>query len=119
VGAGHRLFEALQLLLGPGAREGLAVLAQRLLHGLGQDGVVGREPSLAVGEETTDGALAQIEIDDGDLRAAVQQGRRQVDGDSGLARPAFSLPMTMTEAVMHAPLKTAWKIAPAHAWRQC
>src|SRR5690606_24858304 len=50
---------------------------------------VGLGPGGAVGEETLQRALAQVQVDDGDLATGMKKAGRDVNGQGGLARPAL------------------------------
>ncbi|MNN37728.1 hypothetical protein D3C81_1516900 [compost metagenome] len=80
--------KARQLLGLVGLGQGLAVAHVRHdRHGQGL--FVGRRPRPTVGEEALHRPLTQVQVDDGDLLARVQQAGDDVNGQGGLARPAL------------------------------
>jgi len=89
VRAGERLLEARQLLGLAGLRQGHAIIGRMTDQGLGQHGILRRQPGPTVGEEAGHRRLAQVQVHDRHAGPAVQQGRGQVHGDGRLARPAL------------------------------
>ncbi len=87
---GHSIggFETGELLFLAGTGEGLAVT--HIGHdGQGQVLAVSGHPCRAIGEEAFHRALAQVQINDGNLFASIQKTGGNMDGQSGLARSAF------------------------------
>ncbi len=63
--------------------------AGQVLHGHGRLDAVGLQPRPAMGEEMGHGLLAQVQVEDRELGAGMQQGRGDMDRQGGLARPAL------------------------------